>query len=194
MTWLLKTISETPIHAGAVELPQRYAEASVEGIGNESCKALATEYLSQFYDVADKGIGILLVGRSGTWKTYTCCAIARLVYRIPLKVRFVSCAVELMELARNKFDGRTADKLWQMKTTPLVVMDDFTMVPPASTAHEMLNEIAEYRFGNELPTLWTGNVGAQGLKEVMGEIASMYGPGFSRRLYHGSDGFRLRIV
>lgn len=193
MSWLLERIQATPPHAVPLELPARYREASLSHIPREDCVGLAKDYVLQFYEAGAEGKAPLLVGRSGTWKTYTACAIARMLYELPLDVRFVSCAVTLPHIQRNLYEESGMELLRKIRRTALVVMDDFTMVPSSSKAHELLLEIAEYRFSNQLPTIWTGNVSGSTLQEIMGNIAGSYGPGFARRLHHGSEGFRLRL-
>lgn len=179
-------------HLSAPELilPERYKNADVFEIGNETFQKAAKRYLAGFYELAEKGTGMLLIGRSRTWKTYTAAAVARRVHTIPLDVVFVQCAIDILEMSRNQFSEETRKKLELYHNASLLVMDDFAEVPANTPGHMMLLGIAEARFGKQKPTIWTGNVGSK-REEAMTELAHTYGPGFARRVYDGSEGFRI---
>lgn len=183
---LLHNLGTSPL-----ELPERYKDADVYSIEEEAFQKAATKYLKDFYELADKGIGMLLIGRSRTWKTYTAAAVARRVHMVPLDVVFVQCAVDILELARNQFADSTKRQLEHYQKASFLVMDDFAEIPPNTPGHMMLLGIAEARFGNQRPTIWTGNVGGK-REEVMVELSQRYGPGFARRIHDGSEGFRIR--
>ena len=178
------------LSAPDVILPERYQDADVFQIGNETFQKAAKKYLANFYELADKGTGMLLLGRSRTWKTYTAAAVARRVNKIPLDVTFVQCAIDILDMARNQFSEETRKKLESYHNASLLIMDDFAEVPANTPGHLMLLGIAEARFGKQKPTIWTGNVGSK-REDVMSELSQTYGAGFARRVYDGSEGFRV---
>jgi len=191
MTWLTQLNNPAP---PPLDLPLRFADARLAGLPDGTLKEKVADYLTEFAQVAPQGIGCLFVGRARGWKTYAAAVIARHVnHWAKIDVLFVQCAVLAAELERNRFAESTANYLDRVKHTSLVVMDDFSQIPERTFAATVLTEIAEYRFANLRPTVWTANVSGTGIEQVMQSIAQLYGAGFSRRVHDGTEGFRVRV-
>lgn len=194
MGWLAMHLERNPVPP-PFEYPTRYKDADVAGIENEALRKLSIKYLTHFEENVDAGIGILLLGKAQTWKTYTALTIAKRAYeRGKLDCMFMGCASELLSLGQNQYSDYTRARIDQAKKVSMLVMDDFAMVPSHGAAFEMLLGIATYRFDNLRPTLWTANILENVNEELMEAIGRSYGPGFARRLYDSSEGYRKRVA
>lgn len=194
MSWL---DDEITVGLSELDLPLRFEAADLSGIPKDSAiKQCTMAYLTKFWDVAPQGIGCLFLGRARQYKTYASAAIARRIHRAGITSLFVQCGVHIAHLDRNRFSNATTRTIQYWNTVPFLVMDDFTQVPEKTFGASVLLEVAESRFSNQRPTLWTGNVGPVGgeWNDVVEVMARMYGAGFSRRVYDGTEGFRVRIL
>lgn len=104
---------------------------------------------------------LVILGATGTGKTWTACAIARALLAedtVPCTVTTVS---KLMADLRPASGGLDVDLL-QFTTTPVLVLDDLGMERPTEWVAEMLYRIAHDRSHNGRPTIVTSNLtGAQ---------------------------------
>jgi DNA replication protein DnaC len=193
VSWINDRRATHPVPPALV-LPQRYAAAEYAAIPEGDLKAAVRDYATQFHTVAADGTGCLFIGRARTYKTYSAAVLARLVHeRAQLDVKFVQCAVLAALIERNRFGADTGAEIRAITDTSFVVMDDFAQVPPNTYGASVLMEIAEARFANCRPTIWTGNVNATGA-DMLKSVANLYGAGFARRLFDGSEGFRVRVA
>lgn len=180
--------------AAPVALPARFQAAEYSQIQDSGLRQCVRDYCANFYTVAPNGIGCLFVGRARRWKTYAAAVIARtLSERAKIDVEFVQCAVTLNEMDRARFSTDTATRIKRLCATSVVVMDDFAQVPEKSFGAAVLMELAESRFSNNRPTIWTANLTAETEKDYLLTIANMYGAGFARRVMDGTEGYRVRV-
>lgn len=190
--WLAESVARNPSPPPLV-LPARFADATVEGIPSGGrLRAVVTKYAQDFWTVAPRGIGMLLIGKAGTYKTYASSALARLVHQAGVETLFVQCPITMGMLERNRYSSLAADTIRKLETVPFVVMDDFSQITPNSFGARVLLEVAEARFSNLRPTVWTGNVTIDGGKAI-DVLSSLYGPSFGRRVVEASGGYGVYI-
>jgi DNA replication protein DnaC len=79
--WLQEFVRVHEAQLQPNEVPKAYWDVRIEGIPDKGFKSLAKEYLSGFWDLAEKGKAPALLGRAGTGKTYTAAAITLAVRR-----------------------------------------------------------------------------------------------------------------
>lgn len=188
MNWLheLRLTNPTP---PALQLPLRYADATLDGIPGGTLRDVTTDYLHRFFDVAAQGTGCLFLGRAETFKTYAAAVIGRTANGAGIESFFAACAPVLASIDRDRYADTTRRLLRQLYNVPLLIVDDFTTIQSQSYQSQLLVEIAEARFSALKPTIWTGNLVTDPLK-AMGDL---YGPSFARRVHRASDGFRVLI-
>ncbi len=110
---------------------------------------------------------LVLVGQSGCGKTHLAVAIAneRLRQRQPVIFTVVP---DLLDYLRSTFgpDSKvTYDRLFEeIRTTPLLVLDDLGAQVSSPWAQEKLYQIINYRYNARLPTVITTNVHMEDLE------------------------------
>ena len=198
MTWLTQERKIHPV-VQPVKLPYRFHDPDWHRIPEGKVKLAVHNYLSDFDNYVEHGIGMLLSGRSATWKTYGAAVIAHKASTIgELNVDFVQCSLVLNHLSRQRYnqydESRTA--MLQLFQVPLLVMDDFTQIRSGTAVSDLLVEIAEARFANKRPTIWTCNINlaTSDGSPRLDEISQKYGVSFARRLAHGSKSFMVNIT
>jgi len=197
-SWLAESVARNP-SPPRLTLPLRFMEADVLNIpgmedGSDSpLRRITKEYLKNFWTVAPQGIGCLFLGKAGTYKTYAACAIARRVHRQGVDTMFAQCPVVLNRIERNRFGTESAETIHRLSTVPFLVMDDFSQVDSKTFASGLLVEIAEARFSNCRPTIWTGNIGLRDGVKVTSVLGNLYGPSFSRRITEASKRYAIYI-
>jgi DNA replication protein DnaC len=173
-----------------LELPRRFADATVPGIAHPTVREVAADYCRQFDRVAPAGVAPLFAGPVQTYKTYAAAAVTRYAhFYAQVPVRFVSVPAAFARLERRRFDPETERDLADMKRVTFLVLDDFPLVGAGSYASAMLVEVVTHRFDAQLPTLLTGNVAVA--KDDTSELDARFGPQFGRRVYDMSAGFRV---
>lgn len=198
MSWI-DDIWAKNIRVAPINLPERFAAAEYRNLPDGILKQCVRDYCANFYKIVDSGIGCLFIGRAGKWKTYAAAVIGRTLNGKPrLDVMFVQCGVTLLEMDRKRFDPETNKTIKEICSASVAIIDDFTQVPERSFAASVLTEIAESRWAAQRPTLWTGNVGAVSgentERNLIAAIGNLYGAGFARRIWHGSEGYRVNIT
>ncbi len=109
---------------------------------------------------------LIFVGPNGCGKTHLACAIAN--YRIGLAqpVFYIGTA-DLLDHLRSTFHPTSDiayDELFeQVKTTPLLILDDLTMTVTTPWAKGKLEQLLNYRFNAQLPTVITTYVPVEDL-------------------------------
>ena len=172
------------------EVPKAYQHLTLEGIQSVRFQKLAKHYLQNFWELAEAGKAPALLGRAGTYKTWTASVVATYIRDTALlDVAFMQCAVELQDLERRRFEPYVSLRLDWLGKVPFLVLDDFTKPRPNSFAQDMLDGIVEKRYADGLPTLFTGNV--QVSKDDWTVVADQFGAGFCRRMREMTAGLAV---
>jgi DNA replication protein DnaC len=101
---------------------------------------------------------LVFIGPSGCGKTHMAVAIANERINKGFPVFFITAA-DLLDHLRSAFNPEseiTYDKLFeQVKNAPLLILDDLGAHSDKPWSNEKLDQLLNYRFNNELPTVIT---------------------------------------
>lgn len=185
-TWLERRRRQHASQLPPLGLPAKYRDLPLQGIETPVFQRAAITYLQEFWTLAAVGKAPALLGRAGTYKTFTAAVIAQRVHAALLDALFIQCGPEFQELERRRFDAHTELRIKALETTTFVVLDDFTKVKPGSYGMDLLDAVVERRYADGLPTLYTGNVIIK--RDDDSALVEHVGAGFARRLKETSAG------
>lgn len=171
-------------------VPQRYRTARLERFvpvkGQETAYKAACAFVKRFCENRHTD-GVYFMGGVGSGKTYLAAAVAEAVmagYPVPEReaeraavgkpagsalVRFIS-TVELFERLKDGYIKGSGDALLEeLKSAPLLILDDLGAEKTTDWTRERLFEIIDYRYSRELPLILTTNLRTEDLKRDLGE-------------------------
>jgi len=130
------------------------------------------EYLGDWEENREEGLGLYLCGGVGTGKTHLAVAVmTELIKRKRVPSLFVTVP-ELLDNLRGAYNdpGRDIDE-WMdaVKNADLLVLDDLGAEKPNPWVRERLFVIVNHRYRESLPTIFTSNIGPKDLAEQLGE-------------------------
>lgn len=140
------------------------------GLGEQQIQSLQFA-LTQARHFAKNPQGwLLLMGGYGTGKTHLAAAVANKVVDGGVQV-LVLTVPDLLDWLRFTFSGDESlgDRLDEIRNVPLLVLDDLGTQNATAWAEEKLFQIINYRYVNQLPTVFTTN---QTFNEIDGRISS----------------------
>ncbi len=111
---------------------------------------------------------ILLLGATGSGKTYLACALGTSAIRKFLSVRYVRLPELLTELAIARENGTYRKVIQQYKTPALLILDEWLLYPLKETEARDLLEIAEARYKNA-STIFCSQFDVPGWREKIGD-------------------------
>jgi DNA replication protein DnaC len=126
---------------------------------------------------------LILVGPNGCGKTHLACAIAN--YRLSLgQPAFYIGVADLLDHLRSAFSPSSEiayDELFErVRNAPLLILDDLTMTATTLWAKGKLEQLLDYRFNMQLPTVITTDTPIEDFDESLrghladSEICSVY--------------------
>lgn len=124
---------------------------------------------------------ILLVGPTGTGKTWLACALGHSACRQGHVVRYVRLPRLLNELATARGDGSYGRLLQHLAKTDLLILDDWGLAPLGDRERRDLLEVIEDRSGRRA-TLVTSQVPVDHWHELVGDAT--FGDAILDRLVH----------
>lgn len=136
---------------------------------NELCLTLARDHAQKF--ARERNGWLLLLGNYGTGKTHLAAAIANAALTDHVANIFLPVP-DLLDWLRASYSDHTQsfeDRFEQIRSIPLLVLDDLGAQSSTAWAEEKLYQILNYRYVKHLPTVITTN---NALKELDGRIAS----------------------
>ena len=92
--------------------------------------------------------GVLLIGATGTGKSFLACALGQQAIRKGYRVRYYRTSRLLDEMALARADGSYSKLLGRLTRFDLLILDDFLMNPPTEMQRRDLLEVLEDRYGN----------------------------------------------
>jgi DNA replication protein DnaC len=132
------------------EAKLRLPQACVEGVDFPPRRELDKPLWRQLATgqfLADKR-GVLVIGATGTGKTYVECALGHLAVRKGYRVRYYRTSRLLDELTLARADGSYSKLLSRLARYDLLILDDFLISPPTEMQRRDLLEVLEDRYGN----------------------------------------------
>jgi DNA replication protein DnaC len=111
---------------------------------------------------------VLIVGATGTGKSYLACALAQAACRHGLSTRYFRLSRLLDDLALARADGSYPKVLDRLARTHLLALDDYGMVPLNDAQRRDLLELLDDRYGQRA-TLLTSQLPLEHWHDVIGE-------------------------
>ncbi len=132
---------------------------------------------------------VLIVGATGTGKTYLACAFGHSACRQALSTRYFRFSRLLGELALARGDGSYPKLLDRLQRTELLILDDFGLAPLTEVERRDLLEVLEDRYGRRA-TLVTSQLPLDHWHEVIGDPT--FGDAILDRLVHQAHRITLK--
>ncbi len=110
---------------------------------------------------------LLLQGQYGCGKTHLAAAIANFAVSMGVPTLFITVP-DLLDSLRFAYHDPTTtfeERFEQVRTAPLLIMDDFGTQNATNWAQEKLFQIVNYRYINQLPTVVTTNLSIEQIEE-----------------------------
>ena len=124
--------------------------ASVEDIDYAGTRGLEKAFVRTLArcDYIREHQNLLLIGATGTGKTYLACALAHKACLMGFTARYHRLSSLLTELEIAKADGRYAKLIRELAQTDLLILDDWGLAPVADHMRPVLLEVLDDRHGN----------------------------------------------
>ncbi len=138
--------------------------------GTEIAIKAAKEYAENF--PPPNGEGMLFLGKCGTGKSHLAAAIAHEVKKKGFTTVFASVPETLSRIRATYDRGieeTEAQLMYGLKEASLVVLDDLATEKRTDWKQEIIYEMVDARYRNELPVIVTTNANPQQLKKQVGE-------------------------
>jgi DNA replication protein DnaC len=132
---------------------------------------------------------VLVVGATGTGKTYLACALGHSACRQGLAVRYHRLPRLLNDLALAKADGSYGKLLTTLAKAPLLVVDDWGLAPLGDRERRDLLEVIEDRYGRRA-TLIASQLPVEHWHDLIGDPT--FGDAILDRLVHGAHRITLK--
>ncbi len=111
---------------------------------------------------------VILLGATGSGKTYVACALGMAAARNFFKVRYVRLPELLTDLAVARGNGTYRKVIQQYKTPALLILDEWLLYPLKESESRDLLEIAEARY-HHASTIFCSQFDIPGWREKIGE-------------------------
>ena len=144
--------------------------ACVEDIEYHSARNLDSAQIARLAScnyIAERH-NILLLGATGSGKTYLTCALGMAAVRNFLSVRYVRLPELLTELAIARSSGNYRKVIRQYKKPALLILDEWLLYPLKETEARDLLEIAEARY-KKSSTIFCSQFDVPGWPEKLGD-------------------------
>ena len=132
---------------------------------------------------------VLIVGATGTGKTYLSCALGLAACRQGLRVRYMRLPRLFNDLGIAKADGSYSKLLVSLSRVDLLILDDWGLAPMADRERRDLLEIVEDRYGRRA-TLVASQLPVEHWHELVGDPT--FGDAILDRLLHQAHRISLK--
>jgi DNA replication protein DnaC len=161
----------------------RLPTAAIEDLDFRSARGLDRSLLLRLSgcDWIRQSQSVLIVGATGTGKTYLACALGQSACRHGLTVRYVRLPRLLNELGLARADGSYGKLLATLAKADLLILDDWGLAPLTDRERRDLLEVLEDRYGRRA-TLVTSQLPLDHWHECVGDPT--FGDAILDRLVH----------
>lgn len=121
--------------------------ASIENINYNPRRKLDKSIIQGFYSCSWIKLkqDILITGATGVGKTFICCAIGEIACRNSYHTIYYRTSNLLSLLAAKRGDGTYMKFINSLKNIPVLILDDFGLIPLGSTEGREILEVVEAR-------------------------------------------------
>lgn len=150
-------------------IPKRYEFSELDNYletsGNREAKNACIDFVSDFKSRS----GLAIFGNIGTGKTHLAVAVCKEIIRKYLvDAKYIS-VLRLFDSIKEGFDSG-ANPMVYLKVCSLLVLDDLGVKRPSQWASEILFDLVDYRYSENLPIVITSNAGSwEGLRELISD-------------------------
>jgi len=123
-------------------------DAILEQVECSSSRNLSKEQLLALMDCSyiERAENVLITGATGCGKTYLACALGRQACANGIKTLYLGMNRLVEKISLAKIDGSYIKLLNQMEKIPLIIIDDFGLVPMDSNTRLTLLQLLEDRY------------------------------------------------
>ncbi len=174
-----------------LQLARLRLQASLEGVDFRTRRGLDKSVLLKLAacDWIRRNQVVLIVGATGTGKTYLSCALGQAACRQGLKVRYMRLPRLFNDLGIARADGSYGKLLASLSRVDLLILDDWGLAPMADRERRDLLEIVEDRYGRRA-TLVGSQLPVEHWHELIGDPT--FGDAILDRLLHQAHRITLK--
>jgi DNA replication protein DnaC len=155
-------IPDSSAYMGGIEfLPDRHLDKELLG------SLRTNEYLK-------KGLNILLIGATGCGKTYVACALATNACRNGYPARYFRLSEYFSEMEASRIQGNYDDTINHFRKFPLMVIDDFLLLPTNQEEQHDLLILLRARDEDHTSTVLCSQISVEGWHERLGSAVNLF--------------------
>jgi DNA replication protein DnaC len=168
-----------------------HLEATLEDLNFSKARGMDRSLILRLGDCEwiRRGQSVLLVGATGSGKSYLACALGHQACRHGLSVRYFRLSRLLDELRLARGDGSRTRVLQRLARAHLLILDDWGLAPLDDAARHDLLEVLDDRYGRR-GTLLTSQVPIDHWHEIVGDPT--FGDAILDRLLHNAHRITLK--
>lgn len=123
----------------------------------------ASEYVANFKEYKRENTGLMILGTTGTGKTYAAACIANALVERCVSV-YMANILYITGKMMNQFDSERMKYIESLQSYDLLIIDDFGVERETSFAMEQTYHLIETRYRSQKPLIITSNLTLQQLK------------------------------
>jgi len=168
-----------------------HLDAALEDLNFSKARGLDRSLILRLGDCEwiRRGQSVLLVGATGSGKSYLACALGHQACRHGLSVRYYRLSRLLDELLIARGDGSRPRLLQRLARAHLLILDDWGLAPLDDSARHDLLQVLDDRYGRR-GTLLTSQIPTDHWHEIVGDPT--FGDAILDRLLHNAHRITLK--
>lgn len=115
-----------------------------------------------------KGLNVMLIGATGCGKTYVACALATNACRNEYRARYYRLSEFFGDMEAARLQGKYNDVINQLRGIPLMIFDDFLLIPTTQDEQRDLFILLRARDEAKVSTILCSQVAIAGWHERLG--------------------------